>query len=66
MTIKIRACDEHSRALLFYITNCFTIYIVVISVSIQRVFVLLPDKTETAYNKLFITLKKIKPMLDPE
>ena len=44
----------------------FTIHIVVRSVSIPRVFVLLPVKTDTTYNKLFSTLKKIEPMLDPE
>ena len=54
---KMWACDGTFKCSSDLYYQLFTIYIVFRSVSVPRLFILLPNKTETTYNKLLQYLK---------
>ncbi|XP_066969100.1 uncharacterized protein [Macrobrachium rosenbergii] len=60
------ACDGTFKCSPEIYYQLFTLHIVIKNISIPRIFVLLPDKSQVTYSKLFSALKDLRPSLQPE
>ena len=60
------ACDGTLKCSPEIYFQLFTLHIVIKNISIPRIFVLLPDKSQVTYSRLFSALKDLRPSLQPE
>ena len=60
------ACDGTFKCSPEIYIQLFTLHIVIKNISIPRIFVLLPDKSQVTYSRLFRALKDLRPSLQPE
>ncbi|XP_068206482.1 uncharacterized protein [Palaemon carinicauda] len=60
------ACDGTFKCSPEIYYQLFTLHIVIKNISIPRIFVLLPDKSQVTYSRLFSALKDLRSSLQPE
>ena len=60
------ACDGTFKCSPEIFYQLFTLHIVIGHISIPRLFILLPSKSEETYRRLFSALKLLRPSLEPE